>query len=97
MMEEKVAVKRPHNLILEDRKNLSISGVTDVASFDEEEVVLSTQTCDLTIRGRNLHISKTNLETGELVMDGEIMELSYSSLSVKKHRTGSVFSRFFQQ
>lgn len=97
MSEEKTTVKRPHHIILEERKNLSVSGVTEVASFDEEVVVLFTQTSELTIRGKNLHISRTNVETGELIMDGEIDEISYSAPSLKKKHpgAGTVFGKFF--
>ena len=40
----------PHNIIIEDRKNVSISGVTDVESFDEETVVLMTDLGELIIK-----------------------------------------------
>lgn len=96
MIEEKSTQRTVvHNLILEGRKNLSVSGVTDVVSFDENTVVLGTGCGELTIRGCQLHISKTNVETGELVMDGEISEMSYSDESSSSG--GGIFSRIFKQ
>ena len=47
-----------HNVIMEGRRKLSISGVSDVESFNEEEVVLSTNMGLLIIEGENLHINK---------------------------------------
>ena len=47
---------------------------------------------DLTIRGENLHISKTDVETGELLLDGEVSEICYSAL---KSSSGGLWSRVF--
>lgn len=54
----------PHNLILEDRKKLVVSGVEDVDSFDEQTVVAYTAVGELMIKGEGLHINKLSLETG---------------------------------
>lgn len=94
MLEEKNVIKLPHNIILEDRKMLSISGVEDIDSFDENTVVVFTQMGELTIRGHNLHINKLNVDTGELTMDGEIFALIYSEQTQKKQ--SGVFSKMFR-
>ena len=70
-------IHKPHNLILENRKNLSISGVTDVDNFDEKTIVLYTQMGELTIHGKNLHVNSMSVETGEMTIDGDILALSY--------------------
>ena len=59
-------VKQNQNIILENRKNLSISGITDVDSFDEKEISLYTQLGELTIQGRELHIDSMSVETGDI-------------------------------
>ena len=51
-----------HNVILEGRKNLTISGVTDVDSFDERCISLYTQLGELVIKGRELHINSIALK-----------------------------------
>ena len=79
----------PHNLILEDRKKLVVSGVEDVDSFDEQTVVAYTAVGELMIKGAGLHINKLSLETGELTLDGEISSLTYSE-------NGSFFSKLFR-
>ena len=55
-----------HNLILEDRANMNLSGVTDVECFDERTIRLYTQLGELVIKGRNLHIDSVSVETGDM-------------------------------
>ena len=81
-MEEKNIVRKRHSVILEDRKQLSLSGVSDVSGFDEETVVLETELGQLTVKGSCLHINKFSLETGELNLDGNI----YSHYDSAKYR-----------
>lgn len=96
MQEENKAIKLPHNIILEDRRDLSISGVNDIDSFDENLVVLFTDMGELTIKGNNLHINKLNVDTGELTMDGEIIALFYNEDTSPKKNSGGIFSRVFK-
>ena len=81
--EEKKTGFLPHNCILEDRKTLSVSGVNDVDSFDEQTIVAITDLGELTIRGWNLHITRLNLEQSELMVDGEISSLTYTDTRPK--------------
>lgn len=78
MPEEKMNVKLSHNLILKERKSLNISGVLDVDSFDDSTVVAYTELGELTVKGSNLHISKINLDSGDLELDGEVYSLEYA-------------------
>ena len=91
--EEQRSVKAPHNLILENRRSLTATGVSNVDSFDEETVVAVTDIGDLTVRGSKLHIDKLNLETGELTLDGEISSMTYSE---NRSSGGGMFSRLFK-
>lgn len=72
-----------HNVIMEGRKNLTISGVTDVDSFDERCIVLYTQMGELVIRGRELHINSMSVETGDMTIDGDIWALNYGDKDKK--------------
>ena len=92
-MEEKNTVRKKHSAILEDRKQLSLSGVADVSGFDEETVVLETELGQLTVKGSSLHISKFSLETGELNLDGSICSLVYAE---NRQTEGGFFSRLFR-
>lgn len=93
MVDEKRTVKLPNNLILEDRKNLMVTGVSDVDSFDEQSIIAYTDFGELTIRGKNLHINKLSLDTGELAVDGEISSMSYSD---NRPDNSGFFSKLFR-
>lgn len=68
-----------HHVILEERERLMISGVEDVARFDEETIVLTTALGELEIQGERLHIEKLSLDGGDLKVDGEIHALIYDT------------------
>lgn len=91
--EQLKSVKTPHSLILENRKTMTATGVSNVDSFDEETVVAVTDIGNLTVRGSKLHIDKLNLETGELTLDGEISSMIYTE---NRSSGGGVFSRLFK-
>ena len=93
MAEEKRTVKMPHNVILEDRKSLMITGVSDVDSFDDQTITVYTDLGEMTIRGTGLHIGKLSLETGELNITGNIVALGYSD---NREKQGGFFSRMFK-
>ncbi|MCD7784306.1 MAG: sporulation protein YabP [Oscillospiraceae bacterium] len=78
---------KKHNLILEDRNKLSLSGVTDVESFDDSEVSLYTSKGELVIRGKNLHVDEISLDSGDLEMSGEVKSLTYGDRDRTKKPT----------
>lgn len=84
MAEEKRIIKKQHNVIIEGRKNLTVTGVMDIDSFDEETVIVFTEQGELTIKGANLHINKIDVDTGDLIMEGEVDSLSYSDAQPQK-------------
>lgn len=91
-MAEEKAVKVPHSLILENRKMLTATGVSNVDSFNEQEIVAYTDLGELIVRGNKLHINKLNIETGELTIDGEVVSLTYSG----NQSSGGFFSRLLK-
>lgn len=93
MADEKKISAVPHNLVLEDRRLLTVSGVSDVDSFDEETVVVFTDLGELTVRGSNLHINRLSVEVGELTVEGNIAALIYSEDAPK---SGGFFSKVFR-
>ncbi|MGN0446973.1 MAG: sporulation protein YabP [Acutalibacteraceae bacterium] len=93
MAENKDKILLPHNVLLKDRSQLNISGVTDVDCFDEESVTVYTDIGELTVKGENLHINKLCLETGELLIEGKVSSLTYQESTVK---ATSFFSRVFK-
>ncbi len=66
-----------HSLSLENRTRLNLSGVTDIDSFDESQILLFTQLGELLIKGKNLHVNELSVESGSLTVEGDIWLLSY--------------------
>jgi len=83
----------PHNIIIEGRRRMSLSGVRDVESFDDNTVNLFSSCGLVAVRGTELHIEKLNLENGELIIEGKIDGLQYSD---EEPVSGGFFSRFFK-
>ncbi|MBQ2651429.1 MAG: sporulation protein YabP [Clostridia bacterium] len=80
------------NIILEGRERLSISGVTDVLSFDEGEVVAETTMGLLVTAGEDLHVERLSLDVGELVLTGRISALEYVG---DRKQKGGLWSKLF--
>ena len=84
---------KPHGLTLEGRQKAVITGVEGVDSFNEQMVVLATTAGTLTLLGEQLHVSRLNLEDGQLLVEGEIAALEYD----ERHRgRGSLMTRLFR-
>lgn len=83
------------NLILENRKKLSVSGVNDVLSFDDEIVIIETELGLLTVKGDNLKINKLSIDTSEVIVEGEISYLAYSDKDIENSR-GNFISKIFK-
>lgn len=93
MTEEKNSIRTPHNIIMEDRKKLSVSGVSDVDSFDEKTVIVYTDSGELTVKGDDLHINSLSVETGELMLEGKISAMIYAD---EQPRNTGFFSKVFR-
>lgn len=91
--DKKLLIKKPHNVIMEGRRSLTITGVMDVDSFDEETVILFTEMGELTVRGANLHINKIDVDTGDLLMEGDVDSLAYSDNEPQKR---GFFAKLFR-
>lgn len=95
IMDEKyVKGENVQNIIIENRRKISVSGVDEVESFDEQDMILQTNMGTLSIKGDNLHINKFNIETGELIIDGDVDEVMYHDVSGYSKK-GSFFSKIF--
>ena len=79
-------------MILENRNFLSLSGLLDVGSFDEQSVVIYTDFGELNIKGSTLHINKLSLETGEVSIDGDIVSLIYT----ENRPAGGLLTKLFR-
>ena len=84
------------NIVLENREKLSISGVLDVLSFDDQIVILETELGLLTVKGENLRINKLSLDTSEVIIEGEIYNLGYSEKDLEKKGTTGFLNKLFR-
>ena len=84
------------NLILENREKLTISGVNDVLSFDDQVVVLETELGLLTVKGENIRVNKLSIDTSEVILEGEISYLAYSDKNQEKMKNSSLISKIFK-
>lgn len=75
--------EKTHSIIAENRNKLSISGVTDVDSFDENTVLLYTTMGELTIKGSSLHVSDLSVESGEMNIEGNIDAIIYGDKDLR--------------
>ena len=94
-MEEK-QYSKAHKLLLNNRRTGTISGVTDVISFDIAEILLETEQGMLTIKGSDLHVNRLTLEKGEVDISGNVDSLLYSDISSYGQKAESFFGRLFQ-
>ncbi len=92
-MAENKAEKPFQNIFIENRKKMSVSGVEEVANFNEEIITIFTTLGQLTIKGRGMHISHLSVETGDAEIEGEISALAYSDNMSKK---SGILSKLFR-
>lgn len=80
----------PHKLTLDERKKLTLTGVSEVVSFEETSVVLRTGLGTLMVHGRELQLKNLSLEGGQVAVEGQISALVY-----EEPRSGGWLSRLF--
>ena len=96
MEEKQVQIQGAHKVTIAGRGEGTISGVSDVLSFDVGEIVLQTTEGLLMIKGEELHVSRLTLEKGEVDIDGKIDSLTYTSQGKKSGKNESFFGRMFK-
>ena len=94
--DKKVARPKVQNLILENREKLSVSGVLDVESFNDQSVVVITDLGVLVVSGDDLHISKLNIDSSELSIEGNIVSCEYSDKDSSRSKGLGFLGRMFK-
>lgn len=89
MAQEQVIL--PHKLTLNERKNLTVSGVTEVVSFDEGAVILKTGLGTLVVQGKDLKLKTLSLDGGQVAVDGQVSALIYE----ESKPSGGMLRRLF--
>ena len=81
----------PHKLTLNERKNLTMTGVTEVLRFEESAVVLQTALGTAVIQGQDLKLKTLSLEGGQMAVEGKISGISY-----EEPRVGGLWQRLWR-
>lgn len=76
-----------HKVMVDQRRQASVSGVSDVCSFHENEVVLNVDSGTMVITGENLHVSKLLLEEGRVELAGRVDGIHYE----QPHKPAKLF------
>ncbi len=87
--------QRHHSLEMEDRKNLTLTGVKSIESFDSEEFLVETSLGFLLITGKGLSLGKMDTEKGDLLIKGIIESMTYVS-GGNKSAKGKMMKRIFR-
>ena len=83
-------ITMPHKLVLNCRKELSLTGVTEVVSFDENAVMLKTSMGLLSIHGQNLQLKNLSVDGGQVAVEGRLSAFFY-----EEPRKGGALRRLF--
>lgn len=77
-----------NNIVIENKERMTISGVTDVLSFDDQIIILETNLGLLTVKGTNLKINKLNIDTSDFSLNGNIIGVTYSDSPLEAKQNG---------
>lgn len=81
MEERRNDIKSTHNISITEREKILVSGVLDVESFDENEIILYTSEGGIVLNGEEFKINKLNVDNGEVEINGYLNELKYVNTS----------------
>ena len=94
--EEHPQARGAHKVNMMNRRMGSITGVSDVISFDISEVLLETELGMMQIKGADLHVNRLTLEKGGIELEGRIDSIQYSEVSDFKKGGESLLNRLFR-
>ncbi|WP_040213830.1 sporulation protein YabP [Clostridium polynesiense] len=82
--------EKKSSLILDSRKKLSLNGVIEVISFDDEKILLNTCLGMLTVKGLGLKMNKLDVQNGDILIIGTIDSFIYTGTQPKKDSEGLI-------
>lgn len=95
-MDKGIDVISSHSVTINERKNIVITGVKKVESFDNIEFLLETSMGFINIKGSDLEIIKLDTYQGNISIKGKVNSLIYKESINKKEKEESVFSKLFK-
>lgn len=82
---------KKHRIEMTDRTSVSVTGVSDIISFDDTAVILETVGGILSVDGQDMHIVSMNVDSGEMLISGSVNGIIYPQ-SIGK-RGGGLFRK----
>lgn len=76
--------QRAHTLAMENRQRASLTGVSEVLAFDENQVILMTDSGEIALTGEGLHVTRLMLEEGQLTVEGKLDSVFYTQRSGRR-------------
>jgi sporulation protein YabP len=84
---------RGHKVVMTDRKNMLVTDVIDVDSFNLTEILLETGQGTILVKGNDIHVKRLNLERGEADIEGKFDSIVYTK---DKGKSDSLLKRMFK-
>ncbi|MGE5455883.1 MAG: sporulation protein YabP [Ignavibacteriales bacterium] len=85
-----------HNVTINERKNIVVTGVKKIDSFNSDEFLMETSMGYIIIKGTDLEIIKLDTYQGNVSIKGKIISLDYMEDSLKKEKEEGIFSKLFK-
>ncbi len=83
---EDIKGKKPHSMFMENRERMVVTGVKDVANFNEDTVILDLDQGGMQLKGNRLHIQSLDLEEGKVVINGFFHSMAYTEKKEKQDK-----------
>ncbi len=93
---DKEMITSNHSITITERKNINVTGVKKIDSFDNEEFLMDTVMGYMVIKGEDLEIVKLDTFQGNVTIKGKFNSLAYMESNGKKNREEGVFSKLFK-
>ncbi len=85
-----------HGINLSERKNVVVTGVKKIESFDSEEFLIDTTLGNLSIKGDELEIVKLDTYQGNVSIKGRIDSMIYADNNSQKNKEDTFLSKLFK-
>lgn len=85
-----------HSVVINERKNINITGVKKIENFDNEEFLMETNMGYIVIKGEELEIIKLDTYQGNVIIKGKVNSLNYVDGSTKKNKEEGIFNKLFK-
>lgn len=95
MEKKEIKIEGKSNLNLENRKRLTLSGVVEVVSFNEDQIILNTSLGTLNIKGEGLKMNKLDVQNGDVIINGIVNSCVYVNKENKKEKE-KLLSKLFR-